>query len=210
MFRKNYLVLADVTLPKNKKLMSESKSNELTEKKHRKKIKEPKKLFHTYLRNQNKLYVNIFNMIDRKSAMMIKVNATAFSVAVFFYKHISKFEYGKAIAVTIVVSSFLSLMFALKASRPFREFVFGRKNKKLKLEENIFALGTIKEPTLQAYEKAYEELMKSQELQVGNQVRAMYDFENYIRKSFQQLELSYLSFFVGFGIIALMFVIARF
>jgi len=174
-----------------------------------KKDKAPKKLFHTYLKNQNKLYVNTFNMIDRKSGMMIKLNATVFSVVVFFSKNISKFKYGEAIMIVMVISSILSLMFALKASRPFREFVFGKKDSNKKLEENIFAVGTIKETAIEAYEKAYQELMHSQDLQVGNQVKAMYDFEKYIRSSFRYLERSYLSFSLGFVINAMLFIIGK-
>ena len=41
--------------------------------------KEPRKAFATYMRNQNKMYVNSFNMIDRKAAKMVRLNATIIS-----------------------------------------------------------------------------------------------------------------------------------
>lgn len=54
-------------------------------------LKYPDDLLHIYLRNQNNLYVNIFNTIDRKSTMMISVNAITFSVSVFFTNYLSDF-----------------------------------------------------------------------------------------------------------------------
>lgn len=172
--------------------------------------KYPADLLHIFLRNQNNLYVNIFNTIDRKSSMMISVNAIAFSVSVFFTDYLSDFKYGQEIVNTIIIASVFSLIFALQASRPFRKFVFGKKDRFFKLEENIFVVGTInKEISKEEYEKAYQELIQRPDLQVGNQMRAMYDFERYIRTSFRFLERSYLSFTLGFVIIAIFFLIGR-
>jgi len=42
--------------------------------------KEPRKSFQTFLRNQNKLYVNSMNVIDRKSAILVKLNASVLTL----------------------------------------------------------------------------------------------------------------------------------
>jgi len=171
--------------------------------------KEPKKLFHTYLRNQNKLYVNFFNMIDRKSAIMIRINSTIFPIAIYFYNYIREIQYGSFIGFTLIITSFISLLFALNASRPFDGFMIFKHKKSNLLEENIFAVGMTPKSTAEKYEQAYDKLMRNQELQIGNQVRTMYKFEQYIKRSFRQLELSYVSFLVGFGIIAMSFILGR-
>lgn len=172
--------------------------------------KEPKKLFHTYLRNQNKLYVNFFNMIDRKSAIMIRINSTIFPISVFLYNFIKEIQFGSVIGATLIITSFVSLLFALKASRPFNGLIFQKNDINQKLEESIFAVGMTPKSSLKQYENAYEKLMKSESLQLSNQVQAMYKFEQYIKRSFQQLELSYVSFLLGFGIIVILFLFGRF
>ena len=190
--------------------MNTSNANEMGSESSNNRLKYPDDLLHIYLRNQNNLYVNIFNTIDRKSTMMISVNAITFSVSVFFTNYLSDFKYGKEIVYTIIIASVLSLIFALQASRPFRKFVLKKKENSFRLEENIFVVGTIsKDVSREEYEKAYQEVIQRRDLQVGNQMRAMYDFERYIRTSFRFLERSYWSFTLGFIIIALFFLIGR-
>lgn len=190
--------------------MNTSNANEMGSESSNNRLKYPDDLLHIYLRNQNNLYVNIFNTIDRKSTMMISVNAITFSVSVFFTNYLSDFKYGKEIVYTIIIASVLSLIFALQASRPFRKFVLKKKENSFRLEENIFVVGTIsKDVSREEYEKAYQEVIQRPDLQVGNQMRAMYDFERYIRTSFRFLERSYWSFTLGFIIIALFFLIGR-
>lgn len=168
--------------------------------------KEPKKLFHTYMRNQNRLYVNFFNMIDRKSTIMIRINSTIFSVVVVFYNHIIEVLYGNFAGYTLIITSFISLLFALGASRPFRGFILRRNKSRGNTAKNIFALGISPKTNLEEYEKAYDKLMRSQSLQIGNQVKIMYEFERYMRISFLRLELSYLSFLIGFAVVVIAFI----
>nr|WP_293296853.1 hypothetical protein [Allomuricauda sp.] len=176
--------------------------------------KEPKKMFHTYLRNQNKSYLNSFNMIDRKAAIMIRINTTIVSVVMFFFKYILPLPFGKFIGITLIITSIISLAFALEASRPMVfNYIFGFKSKMRrqynKLEEGIFAIGMTPDISLVQYQQAFDKLMNSQELQVGSQVRAMYLFEKKIKLSFILMELSYTIFMVGFVITVVAFVIGN-
>ncbi len=167
--------------------------------------REPRKAFATFLRNQNKLYVNTVNVIDRKAAIMIRVNSTIISAVVIFYDYIKEIQCGSVIGVSLVTFSFVSLMLAINGSRP-NAFSFLKKyleqivGKYSNLEERIFTIGFNNSVSLDDYENAYDKTVKSQKLQIGNQVRAMFLFEKHQRKSIILMELSYISFMVGFSI----------
>ncbi len=181
-----------------------------SKKEKKEKEREPQKLFHTYLRNQNKLYTNTLNMIDRKARMMISVSATAFSVPVLLSNRILEIKYGSTIILILTISSIFTLIFSVYAAMPYRNFVIGKWKNKRSLSESIFALGESKSSKLEDYEKAFKDIMFNQDLQLGNQVRSMYDFEKHIRKSFRFLARSYLVFIVGFSLVAILFIIGRF
>ena len=174
--------------------------------------KEPRKSLSTFLRNQNKLYVNYFNMIDRKAAIMIRVNSTIISAIVIFSQYINSIKFGLFIGITMVICSFISLMFAINASRPhIFAFIRRRKNKVLNqyssLESTLFSIGNNGNVSLEEYEQAFDKITKNQELQVGNQVRTMYIFENQIKNSFSHIEFAYFSFMIGFSIAVIAFII---
>ena len=58
---------------------------------------------------------------------------------------------------------------------------------------------------LPEYEDAYNELVNSQELQIGNQIRTHYVFESELKKGFKMLEFSYNSFLAGFILAVVIF-----
>ena len=63
---------------------------------------------------------------------------------------------------------------------------------------------------LPEYEDAYNELVNSQELQIGNQIRTHYVFESELKKGFKMLEFSYNSFLVGFILAVVIFLFNQF
>lgn len=173
---------------------------------------EPRKSFSTFMRNQNKLYVNAINVIDRKAAIMIRVNSTIVSAIVIFFQYIEGVQFGVYMGVVMIIFSFISLMLAINASRPhiFNMIkMYGRnvQSKYKKTEEGIFTLGANADLTLEEYERAFEKLVSSQSLQIGNQVRSMYLFEKQQRKSFFRIEASYIAFMTGFSITIVLFII---
>jgi len=172
---------------------------------------EPRKSFSTFMRNQNKFYVNSLNIIDRKAAIMIRVNATIISGVVILFQYMQNIPYGTYIGLVMVLSSFISLMFAINASRPHFFSLDRRFKKKVasqhqQLEELIFGVGMLDHVPIEEYEAAFDKLVKNQELQIGNQVRTMYVFEKQIKNAFRHIEIAYDSFMVGFGIVVLAFV----
>ncbi|TRZ45117.1 Pycsar system effector family protein [Robertkochia solimangrovi] len=173
--------------------------------------KEPRKSLHTFLRNQNKMVINSFNMIDRKAAIMIRINATIISVIIVFFDYVKSIEMGEYIGAVMVIASFISLLLAINASRPHIFKLFRRFNKKLgnnnnNLEEKLFSVGMFDNVPLQEYLEAYDKVVKNQDLQVGNQIRTLYILERYTKDAFLHLELSYWAFMMGFTAMVGLFV----
>ncbi len=173
---------------------------------------EPRKSFSTFMRNQNKFYVNAINVIDRKAAIMIRVNSTIVSAIVIFFQYIQGIQYGVIIGVVMILFSFASLMLAINASRPhlfdlIKTYEKNVRSKYSNTEEGIFTIGANADISLEEYEAAFEKLVHNQSLQIGNQVRSMYLFEKQQRKAFTRIELSYISFMIGFSITVIIFIV---
>lgn len=176
--------------------------------------KEPRKSLQTYLRNQNKLLINSINIIDKKAAIMIRVNAMIISAMVIFYTEITDIHYGNYIGAIMIIASFISLLFALNSSRPHSFdtiFTINRsvKKRQLKAEERIFTPGATCDLSTDEFEVAFDKIVKSQSLQIGNQAKAMHLTENRVRISFIHIELSYLAFMLGFVATIVLFVVGN-
>jgi len=176
--------------------------------------KEPRKSFATYQRNQNKFYLNTLNLIDRKAAIMIRVNATILSASVIFFNYISSINFGVKIAVILITTSFVSLLFSILASKPntlsfHKRFKRDIVSKYKREEENLFMIGMSSDKTLEEYEEAYNKVLNSQELQIGNQVRIMFLLEKEMKRGYFYLELAYSSFLVGLLILILVLFFAN-
>jgi len=177
--------------------------------------KEPRKSFATYQRNQNKFYLSTLNLIDRKASIMLKVNATILSASVIFFNYITEINFGIRIAAILITTSFVSLIFSILASKPnsisfYRRFKRNIVSKYKKEEENLFMVGMSSNKTLEQYEKAYSKVLKSQELQIGNQVRVMFLLEKEMKRGYFYLELAYSSFLIGLLILILVLFFANF
>jgi len=172
--------------------------------------REPRKSLSTFMRNQNKLYTNATNMIDRKAAIMIRINSTIVSAFVIFFTYVESIPFGSVIGMVMIVASFISLMLAINASRPNLFSILRTYNKDIlskydRTEQGMFVIGANKDISLEKYQEAFEEVVKSQSLQIGNQVRAMYLLEKQQMRAFTLIELSYLAFMIGFSVSILVF-----
>lgn len=176
--------------------------------------KEPRKSFATYQRNQNKFYLSTLNLIDRKAAIMLKVNATILSASVIFFNYITEINFGIRIAIILIITSFTSLIFSILASKPnslafYKRFKRDVVSKYKKREENLFMIGMSSGKTLEEYEKAYNKVLNSQELQIGNQVRTMFLLEKEMKRGYFYLELAYSSFLIGLLILIIVLFFAN-
>ncbi|MEO0339864.1 MAG: hypothetical protein AAF242_11670 [Bacteroidota bacterium] len=171
---------------------------------------EPRKSFSTFMRNQNKFYVNSLNIIDRKASIMIRVNSTIISAIVLFFEYVQDIKFGTLIGIVMVLASFISMISAINASKPYSFSMYKFYQEKVQrkhpeMEKNLFVIGMYPKVSLEEYEAAYGALVNSQELQIGNQVRAMYTFEKQVHRAFAQIDIAYGAFMIGFLIVILVF-----
>ncbi|MEM1259214.1 MAG: hypothetical protein AAGH81_11835 [Bacteroidota bacterium] len=172
--------------------------------------KEPRKSLSTFFRNQNKLMVNMLNMMDRKASMMVRINSTLVSGIVVFFENISQIAGGKYIGIIIVFFSFISLVSSIFAARPPITRFTKSFRKKIASEypepaKSMFMVGITSNLKLNEYEDFYDQLVKSQELQIGNQIRTHYVFETELKRGFKLLEFSYNTFLIGFLLAVVIF-----
>ncbi|MEM9001819.1 MAG: Pycsar system effector family protein, partial [Bacteroidota bacterium] len=176
--------------------------------------KEPRKSMATYQRNQNKFLVNTLNQIDRKAAIMIRINTTLISGLVLFFNYVSEIKGGTIIGTVLIVCCFVSLILAVMAAKPtITKFMNEHKRKIISKypnpTHNLFIVGIMSHMSLEDYEKSYDELVQNQELQIGNQIRTHYIFETAVYKGFRMLEISYNAFIIGFVFTVLVFMLAN-
>lgn len=177
--------------------------------------KEPKKSFQTFLRNQNKILINSFTIIDKKASILISINSTIISALLIFFKEMSSIYNGEYIGISLVIGCLISLFFALNASRPHSYYFLSKFNRKVKMralkpEETIFVSGAASGMTESEYQIAFNKIVNNQNLQIGNQVRASFMSEKRIKKSFIYIEISYLTFMIGFFVAVTFFIIGNF
>ena len=176
--------------------------------------KEPRKSMATFQRNQNKIMVNMVNVLDRKAAILIRINTTLISGIVIFFEHISEIENGMLIGLVLVSCSFVSLVLALLAAKPPLTRIMKSHKKEIvsnypEPETNSFMVGLSGYLSLKEYEEAYHKIVQNQELQIGNQVRTHYVFEKNMVRGFKILEHSYNAFLVGFVFTVLVFIFSN-
>lgn len=177
--------------------------------------KEPKKAFATFQRNQNKVLVNSLNQIDRKAAIMIRINTTLITGFVVFSKYISEIRGGEIIGVILIVCCLISLVLSIFAAKPpldrFSKEIKTKLGDKYENPVNrLFVVGLMPSMSLEEYEKGYSQIVQNQELAIGNQIRTQYVLESGIRKAFQMLEYSFNAFLIGFVLAVFVFLASNF
>lgn len=165
--------------------------------------------FNSFLRNQSKFYVNAFSIVDRKAAIMIRINSMIIPVLFFLSNDMDAIVFGKAIALILISTSIISLVFAVNGSRSnfFRYRMLSKQKGNARtaaLKEDIFIIGW-HDISLDAYKKIYQKVADNTELQILNHAHVTYKMDEYLRKAFTQLELAYLAFMIGFVLSSIVF-----
>lgn len=175
--------------------------------------KEPRKALSTFFRNQNKMLVSSMAIADRKAMIMIRINSLLVTVVMVLYRYIDHgLPMGWLIALLLIIGTGLALVFAVLAARPNGRAMHKIDTEEIKplypnLEENNFWVGP--EVSLTEYEESMDKLVKSQELQIGSQVRFNYVIEKYLAQKWRLLDISYNLFLGSFVLATLLFFIGR-
>ena len=176
--------------------------------------KEPRKAMSTFLRNQNKFMISSVAIADRKSMILIRLNSSIVTGAIVFHEYIdTNVPLGQYIGLVLIIGMTISLVLAILVAKPANERINNILKNEIepihpKLSDNSFFLS--KKTSIQDYEAALDEIVNSQELQIGNQIRAHYLLNINVGIGFRLLDIAY-NFFLGtFVLVAIIFIIGRF
>jgi len=120
---------------------------------------------------------------------------------------------GGIISDVLIVGMLITLVLSLLAAKPF-SWIFSRVFKKEilpnhpNLEDNIFF--AVEPCTLEEYEEAMRKVVESQDLQLGNQIRANYMVTKNNGAKALMLDLAYIVFLLTFIIIGVIFAYSKF
>lgn len=174
---------------------------------------EPRKALSTYLRNQNKAEISFVSILDRKSAILIRICTTLISGIIVFNSYIEEnVEMGHLISHILLAGLMITLISAIlgtKPAGPLLKRIFKNRIQAVHSdpEENLFFL--TQPYTLQEYESAMSKIVKSQDLQIGNQVRANYFLaSNNVIKT-RVIDFSYTVFLCTFVVIGLVVLVSK-
>ncbi len=177
-------------------------------------IAEPRKSLSTFLRNKNKADIAVVTILDRKAAILIRITTTLVSAFIVFYHYIDKnVALGSIITYVLISGMLITLILSLLAAKPFG-WVFSRVFKKEvlpkhpNLEDNIYF--AVEPCTLEEYEEAMRKVVQSQDLQLGNQIRANYMVTKNNGAKAILLDVAYLVFLLTFIIIGIIFIYSEF
>ncbi len=171
--------------------------------------KEPKKSFTNFQRNQYRALFNSMALTDRKSMILVRINTTLVSVLIVFNQYIIEHvPLGSVIIVTALIGVGISLILSLLSSKTPGFLIKKTLNNQIfsqypDLEHNL--LITFNNPSLQDYEAAMDEVVRSQELQIGNQTRSSFLFNRILMRQYRLLDFSYNAFIVTIIAIILIF-----
>ncbi|MEM0993625.1 MAG: Pycsar system effector family protein [Bacteroidota bacterium] len=172
---------------------------------------EPRKSLSTFLRNQNKFDVSAVAILDRKAATLIRMCTTIVSGSIIFHDYIdTNVNGGQIITIILIAGLLTSLVLAILATKPLHKFANDKIAKevtgeRLKLEENIFVITA--RNSLEEYETAMEKVVQSQNLQLGNQIRASYFIGKYNDAKARMIDHAYSIFLTSFLLAGLVFLV---
>ena len=203
--------------PKKLKVYEELKTEfDKLESKNKKRKKEKKKKERTYskgvesmLRNTARMQINLSSIADKKSNILISVNAIIISITTTLL--VSKFEETpKIIWPTFIFLGFslITIIFAILSTRPnISSGVFEKKDVN-ENKVNLLFFGNFYNMKLEEYEWALGELMKNEDRIYSAMIRDQYYLGKVLAKKYQMLRIAYNLFMFGIIISVFAFIIA--
>jgi len=175
---------------------------------------EPRKSLSTFLRNKNKADISLVSILDRKAAILIRITTTLVSAFIVFHNYIDEnVLFGGIMSDILIGGMLITLVLSLLAAKPFT-WIFSQVFRKEilpkhpNLEDNIYF--AVEPCSLEEYEEAMRKVVQSQDLQLGNQIRANYMITKNNGAKAMMLDLAYIVFLLTFVIIGIIFVYGKF
>ena len=173
--------------------------------------KEPRKALATFFRNQNKMMVSSIAIADKKAMIMISLNSLIVSVVMLSFRTLNdSIALGWLIGLVLLLGTGVALVFAVLAAKPNNNFLRRVEKEEIfpsypNLEERNFWVTA--NASLQEYEESMDKVVRSQELQIGNQVRFAYMIEKRLISKYKLLDIAYNLFLSSLIIAATVFLI---
>ncbi len=171
--------------------------------------KEPKKSFTNFQRNQFRSLFSSMALSDRKSMILVRINITLISGLIVFHHYIEQnVPLGSILEITAIIGIGISLVASLLSSKPsgVKDVLKQQINPNYSdLKDNM--LMHFSNPTLEEYEDAMDKVVRSQHLQIGNQVRTSYLINFMLLRQFKWLKFAYNSLITTFVVVIFIFLI---
>ncbi len=175
---------------------------------------EPRKSLTSFLRNQNKFEVSVISIIDRKSAILIRISTAVISGLIVFHEYMDlNVVLGHELSYVLIIGSMISLVLAILATKPVNRFITNKHTRDVNavnpnLEANTFFMWN--SCSLEEYEKAMQKVVRSQDLQLGNQIRANFLLARNNAYKARMVKYAYNAFLCTFIISGLLFLGAKY
>lgn len=175
---------------------------------------EPRKALNSFLRNQNNFEVSAVSIIDTKAAILIRITTAVISGLIVFHDYIDdNVIYGLSITVVLIIGLLASLILSILAIKPLNKFVGNNIKNQVdseypKLEENTFFMWN--SCNLKEYEDAMMKVVSSQNLQLGNQIRANFLLARNNSYKATMVMRAYNIFLITFVIAGILFLYTKF
>lgn len=176
---------------------------------------EPRKALSTFFRNQNKIDISLVSILDRKAAILIRICSTIISGLVVFHDYIdNNVDSGHLISLVLMVGLMTTLVLAILATKPFVAKMRAVAANEIapvypELKYNVFT-GSQVNCTLEEWEDAMQELVTSQDLQLGNQIRGSYIISKNNGFKSRLVDWAFNAFLCSFLIVGIIYVAAKF
>ncbi len=189
--------------------MSEEKKGKGSPAKKQKKKTGYSRGVESMFRNTARMQINLSSIADKKSNILISVNAIIISITTSVL--VSRFEETPAIILPTLITllfSLITIVFAILSTRPHISSGTFDKNNMEKNKVNLLFFGNFYNMELEDYEAALGELMKNEDLLYSTMIQDQFSLGKVLAKKYKLLRIAYNVFMFGIIISVLAFVLA--
>ena len=174
------------------------------------KERENPRALNTLLSNEYRMIARYVALVDSKANIMIRLNSMIISGLIVFFKIIDQFTTAEIIVLFIfVITTVTSLAFATMAARPIPLKKRNKVHTSENITEHLFNVQRFDELTKEAYEVAFDTMMRDQSLIYKNMAKELFLGNKVLVMKFERLRYSYNIFLLGIGLTAVIFIITR-
>lgn len=176
---------------------------------------EPRRSFQSFLRTHTKILISAVSILDRKGAVLIRINTTLITATIVFGSYIDEqVKFGGVISSILLVGLIISLFLAILGQKPTvtevrKLFPGPRLNQDIEIEQGLFLQNSM-DTDYEKLEEAAQKVVHSQDLQIRNQLRAMHMLSVHNECKAALIDKAYTVFIVTFILVCVSTLVFRF